>query len=602
MKKLISLTFFAFLSCLLFVGVYSFNGNTCRVQANKLTPSLVYESGPVMLEGGSILPHEDGTCEYRISFHWKGSGYLYAHMTNVLLINGITPESEASYRGNLYTLPYKEDGNYEISLFFANRYFTSFETALYFGTFSQMNSFIATSIQCNYYVQGLCFAVTLFSVFLFYWKRSERYLIWLALLAFTVSSYHRMGNILSLFSWVPQLAFFNDTYFYRIFFDVVVSLIQCKVIHKLLPREINPGFAAGLILAASVPAFINYSSPLLCVLWDSVFFFILYIYYLVCFLRIPDSLHLERHIFLFGWFMTTTARLFEHLCETGLLLSGNINMRLRFRGIISVIYVLVFFLVACKRFAQKFQEADDLNASLEQQIIEKSRQQTSFIRSMLHNLKTPLFSLSGYSDMALKSVDANPAQARQYIQKTHEKAIYAGHMMDQIFLVTQMESGLVQMQTLPMNLADTLRSVIETSLPEAKSRSITLTLDIPAVMTASGDPLYLQQAFQNIIDNALIHTSIGGTITVSGQKEDSHWQLTFADNGCGISSEEQPKIFDAYYSNRPGQAKSSGLGLYITKEILIRHGGNITVDSTLGKGTTFTLRLPISESDPLGKI
>ncbi|MBP3701158.1 MAG: HAMP domain-containing histidine kinase, partial [Lachnospiraceae bacterium] len=566
-----------------------------RVDATALTPELVYQSGPVILDGGEMVQTESGSYEYHLRFHWEGSGYLYLHLPNTIFINNVPPESESTYRGTLYTLPYSADGIYDICLLFSHRFPSAFHTAFYFGTFSQMNDFVTTAIECNYYIQGLCFSVTLFSFFLFFWKRSERYLFWLALLAFMVSSYRRLEDILGLFTWIPHLSFLTNTYFYRAFTDVIVALLQYNVLRKLIPLQTGHHRPFLLITVASIPSMLLYHYPLLFIVCNSIFFILLYAHYLHCFLKVPESLQLERHIFLLAWLLTSTARLFEHSCESGLLPYGDINLRLRFRGIISVIYVIAFFLVACKRFAQKFQEADDLNVHLEEEILKKSRQQTTFIRSMLHNLKTPLFSLSGYSDMAMKTIDTNPTMAKQYIQRTHEKAIYAGYMMDQIFFVTQMESGLVQFQQVPINLTDILRSVIETSQITADKKQIQLLLKAPEVMTTSGDPLYLQQAFQNIIDNALIHTPEGGQVLVMGVKENNRWRLLFTDSGCGIAPEERSKIFDAYYSNRPDNIHSSGLGLYITKEIVSRHQGTITVESLPGSGTTFVILLSQTE-------
>ena len=128
----------------------------------------------------------------------------------------------------------------------------------------------------------------------------------------------------------------------------------------------------------------------------------------------------------------------------------------------TAVFVIAFFVVAGKRFARKFQEADDLNRELEERIRQKTRQQTLFVRSMLHNLKTPLFALSGYSDMALRSVEKRPEQARQYMEKAREKAIFAGELIDHLFLVTQMDADMVQMNFAPVNLRHLLEAVAET--------------------------------------------------------------------------------------------------------------------------------------------
>ena len=214
-----------------------------------------------------------------------------------------------------------------------------------------------------------------------------------------------------------------------------------------------------------------------------------------------------------------------------------------------------------KRFAQKFQEADDLNVHLEDRIQENTRRQTLFVRSMLHNLKTPLFSLSGYSDMAMHSLDKNPERARQYMEKAREKALFAGELIDHIFLVTQMESNMVHMQMAMVNIAGLLKSVAETPTTGQEGKKLEMSLELPGELYLPGDQLYLRQAFQNILDNARIHTPDGGSIHIWADEDGASLTVHIADTGCGISRKEQGKIFEAYYSNRHGKQQSSGLGM-----------------------------------------
>jgi len=590
----------SFLSALFFLACYRINISSPRVDVASLSADYVLDHGPVLLEGGTIITNAHGQTEYHLSFYWEGDGYLYHPRVIELSVNGIPLQRGNVYRGDLYELPVSSNNMYDVCIVTSNQFTSAYQTTLYLGTFAQINDFIITSVEYNYYVQGLCFAVTIFSFFLYFWKRSEHYLIWLAFLAFTVGSYRRLEEILNLFFWIPQLEIFSNSNFYRIVSETLVAILQYKVLQKLIPTKIRNRSVFPVILFASLPSFFLYSYPLLFVISISLFYAVIYICFLFCFLQLPDDMSLERNIYLLAWILTTATRFFDLSCELGIVPSGDIDLRLRFRGIISVIYVIAFFLLACKRFAQKFQEADDLNVHLEEEIRKKSLQQTTFIRSMLHNLKTPLFSLSGYSDMAMKTIDTNPVMAKQYVKRTHEKAIYAGHMMDQIFFVTQMESGLVKFQQVPLNLTDILRSVIETSQIEADKKQILLTLKAPEIMTTSGDPLYLQQAFQNIIDNALVHTQENGQVLVMGVKEKNRWRLLFTDSGCGIAPEELKKIFKAYYSNRPDNVQSSGLGLYITKEIITHHQGTITVESLPDSGTTFVILLPQTEDTVYG--
>ena len=210
---------------------------------------------------------------------------------------------------------------------------------------------------------------------------------------------------------------------------------------------------------------------------------------------------------------------------------------------------------------------------------------------MLHNLKTPLFSLTGYSDMAAASLE-DPEQAQHYLAKVSDKAQYVSRLLDRLFLLTQMDAQQVVFQQVPVNLTGLLETIAETTRLKGKEKDIRVSLTAQPDAYCVGDPLYLQQAFQNITDNAVEHTQPGGSLWLSLEGTVDQWVLAFADNGCGIAIEDLPRIFDRYYSNHHGRRSSSGLGLTIAKEIITHHGGSIAVTSQPEKGTVFTVKLP----------
>ena len=598
MKKMLYGLIYLLMGAALFAVLFFINMHSSRVDVGMLTQEKVYETGPVLLEGGNTILSPSGEVSYRLRFGWEAAGYLYIPYYTAIEINGTVLQSESSYRGDLYVLPSSEDGEYEIILHSRSRHPFALYKAIYLGTFQQVNDFITTSVVCNSFINGLCSAVLLFSLFLFFWKRSERYLPWLALLAFVIASYRRFEFIFQFIYTFLPLSFITDGNFYRIINELVVTGIQLMVFSKLTSSQMKKRPLFLCVALAAIPALLSMPESLFFSYAITGYYAVAYLCYLIFFLKIPKEARFERHIFLAAWVLTTTSRLFEQCCEIGFLPYGDINLRLRFRGIISIIYVSVLFLVACKRFAQKFQEADTLNLTLEEQIVQKSKQQTIFIRSMLHNIKTPLFSLSGYSEMAQKTIDVNPAKAKNYISKTHEGALYVSHMVDRIFFVTQMESGSIAFGQVPINLSDILHSVAQTAQLDAHKKGITLITEMPSIMFATGDPLYLPQAFQNIVDNALLYTPPNGSIRICGQAQENNWLITITDTGSGIARAEQDKIFDAHYSNRPDNVRSSGLGLYITKEIILRHRGRIQVESVPGHGASFLILLPSSQAQP----
>ena len=124
----------------------------------------------------------------------------------------------------------------------------------------------------------------------------------------------------------------------------------------------------------------------------------------------------------------------------------------------------------------------------------------------------------------------------------------------------------------------------------AAPHGVTLQLDRPRRARAGGGACdHLRRALLNLVQNALDAMPQGGTLTLTGRRTPTHVQLQVRDTGSGISREQRTKIFEPLYTTKPG---GTGLGLYIVQEIVAAHGGQVTVESVEGQGTTFTLTLP----------
>ncbi len=588
---------------LLFLFLYRMNLSSSRCDVSDLC-SLhdLAEQGPVILTGGRLETDENGEVSCRYSFFWEGeSALLFFPRSARVSINGDDGALEKAYRGFLFRL--EPDTFYDISVSSGSRSFSPTSASVYLGTQLQIIDFISSWTEMTSYFRGLCFAIMLLSVVMLLFKHSERYLLWLALLCFFRGDYGRFRFLLTPFLTIPVLRFLNDGTCYLVLSEMAAALFQYKIMESFVPVKIKRMPFLCYAGAAALPVLLLYRDSVRAALAGMVFFAVLYLCYLICFLRLPAEHIGDRSLLLASWIITVVLRFFDEFCEIGWIPSGDVNLRFRLRGLASLVFVAAFFVLAGKRFAQKFQEADDLNVHLEERIREKTRQQTLFVRSMLHNLKTPLFSLSGYSDMALSCIDRNPAQARQYMEKAREKAIFAGELMDHIFLVTQMDADMVHMQSAPVNLGELLKAVAETPTKGQEGKALTLRLGLPEELYVQGDQLYLRQAFQNILDNARVNTPDGGTVGIRTGLADGGVEVHITDTGCGIAPEEREKIFEAYYSNRHGKQQSSGLGLYISSEIVRRHGGQIRVESTVGEGSDFIVRLPYTDgAEPSEKI
>ena len=553
-------------------GLYRANVNSPRISLTELTDlKEIPEGGPFLLEGGKITEDADGETVFLLSFHYAGDGCLYFPYADSAVING-GQSAERMYRGYVAKLraDMSNGGDYSVKIT-GDRTYLPTNRSVYFGSERQISDFIGSSLEGNAYIQGLCFAIVLLSLVLWLFKPSEKYLIWLALLAFFRGSYYRFKVLLGALTWMPVFSFLNEPTVYLVLFELLSAFFQYQILKSFVSVKLGRVSITWFACAAVLPVLMLHSHAFAASVSSIIFFSVVYLGFLICFLRFPDEAVVEKMLLNISWVFTVVLRMFDEFCELGLIPVGDINLKYRLRGLVSVIFILAFFVVAGKRFAQKFQEADDLNVHLEEEIKKKAQQQTLFVRSMLHNLKTPLFSLGGYSDMALSSVEKDPERAIAYMKKAREKAIFAGELMDHIFLVTQMESDMVHMQFAPVNLSTLLKSVSETPTSGMEDRNLDLYFDVPDNIYLQGDQLYLRQAFQNIVDNARINTPDGGSIRIWAEQKPGQVTVHIADTGYGIASEDLTRIFDAYYSNRHEGQKSSGLGLYITSEIIKRH-------------------------------
>ena len=574
-------------------GLYRANVNSPRISLTELTDlKEIPEGGPFLLEGGKITEDADGETVFLLSFHYAGDGCLYFPYADSAVING-GQSAERMYRGYVAKLraDMSNGGDYSVKIT-GDRTYLPTNRSVYLGSERQISDFIGSSLEGNAYIQGLCFAIVLLSLVLWLFKPSEKYLIWLALLAFFRGSYYRFKVLLGALTWMPVFSFLNEPTVYLVLFELLSAFFQYQILKSFVSVKLGRVSITWFACAAVLPVLMLHSHAFAASVSSIIFFSVVYLGFLICFLRFPDEAVVEKMLLNISWVFTVVLRMFDEFCELGLIPVGDINLKYRLRGLVSVIFILAFFVVAGKRFAQKFQEADDLNVHLEEEIKKKAQQQTLFVRSMLHNLKTPLFSLGGYSDMALSSVEKDPERAIAYMKKAREKAIFAGELMDHIFLVTQMESDMVHMQFAPVNLSTLLKSVSETPTSGMESRNLDLHFDVPDNIYLQGDQLYLRQAFQNIVDNARINTPDGGSIRIWAEQKPGQVTVHIADTGYGIASEDLTRIFDAYYSNRHEGQKSSWLGLYITSEIIKRHRGTISVESTPGEGADFAVQLP----------
>ncbi|MEN6413949.1 MAG: ATP-binding protein [Veillonellales bacterium] len=221
------------------------------------------------------------------------------------------------------------------------------------------------------------------------------------------------------------------------------------------------------------------------------------------------------------------------------------------------------------------------------------QQQKDFLSDASHELRTPLAVIQTNLDIVRGSPDETVADQRKWLDNIQEETVCMSNLVNSLLFLSRADSHQQKLilEPLSVNLA-----IAEAAAPfeaMAAAKAVSLKLLAASPLESFGDAARIKQVINILLDNAIRHTPSGGHIQISLRQKGSQNIITIADSGEGIPAECLDKIFDRFYQVDQSRAKGgSGLGLSIAKWIIESHGGTITVASTLGKGTNFTIALP----------
>ena len=238
-----------------------------------------------------------------------------------------------------------------------------------------------------------------------------------------------------------------------------------------------------------------------------------------------------------------------------------------------------------------------LKESLTQLEIARQRAQfqDDFIATISHELHTPLGFIKGYTTSLLRQDTTwDPATQREFLTIIDEESDHLVDLIDHILDSARLQSGNMPMDFQPVRLGSLLRDAVLRF--QSRHKSIDITLDLaPDGPSIQADTVHLTQVFDNLFENALKYAP-DSKITISLKVNADKQIVTFADHGPGISSEHLPFLFERFY-RVPGQPnkRGTGLGLFICKQIIQAHHGQISVKTAPGKGTAFVIELPIHQ-------
>jgi signal transduction histidine kinase len=221
---------------------------------------------------------------------------------------------------------------------------------------------------------------------------------------------------------------------------------------------------------------------------------------------------------------------------------------------------------------------------------ELRRQMTADIA---HDLRTPLSVITGYTE-ALRDGVLPPMP--ETFQTLHQEAEHLSLLVEDLRTLSLADAGELTLTRQLLHPHELLERMAAAYLPKAQELEVTLQVTAEAnVPPVNVDPERMVQVLGNLVGNALRYTPAGGQISLAATQQGNNVLLTVQDNGVGIAPDELPRVFDRFYRGdvaRQTYEGESGLGLAIAKSIVELHGGTITVESTPGEGTTFTIALP----------
>lgn len=229
------------------------------------------------------------------------------------------------------------------------------------------------------------------------------------------------------------------------------------------------------------------------------------------------------------------------------------------------------------------------------------RVRREFASNVSHELKTPLTHIQAYADTLAEGALDDPEHSRKFLGRIIEQTERLQALIVDLLRLAQIESQEEAVQLEPLELADAAARCVEEHEAAAHASGVTLTIRCDDRPVIEADGAGLQQVFDNLLDNALKYTPAGGSVSVTVRAEEGWAVLEVADTGIGIARDEQARIFERFYRVDKARARSvggTGLGLAIVKHLVQVYGGRVELSSELGRGSRFTIRIPVFGGEP----
>ena len=229
---------------------------------------------------------------------------------------------------------------------------------------------------------------------------------------------------------------------------------------------------------------------------------------------------------------------------------------------------------------------------------ENEKLRANLLRSISHDLRTPLTAISGNASILLSDNDGLDVQTRkQMYADIYDDSVWLHNLVENLLAVTKIEEGRMELRTQPQLVEEIVSEAMQHISRKRSEHTITVTHE-DDLLLAKCDARLIVQVIINLIDNAIKYTPVGSHIAVTSRSENGMAVISVADNGKGIEDSEKESVFQMFYTGSTAVAdsrRSLGLGLSLCKSIVDAHGGKITVSDNLPSGTIFTFTIPTGE-------
>ena len=224
---------------------------------------------------------------------------------------------------------------------------------------------------------------------------------------------------------------------------------------------------------------------------------------------------------------------------------------------------------------------------------EANKAKLQFFTNISHELRTPLTLIADPVNYIIHDDNLN-SQQRSMLQIVQRNVLVLIQLVSEILDFRKVQNGKMELRLSDFNLAESMKQWIKLFSASAQKKHIAISMNAPDTIMLRADQDKIERICYNLLSNALKYTSEGGEITLTAKEENGRVMISVADNGCGISSDELPYIFDRFYQAK-NAGRGTGIGLAIVKAFTELHHGEVSATSIEGKGSTFTIHIPVRQ-------